>query len=67
MIDPDRIRCSTGPRKPPASSAFGRDKLYDLMRAGRLDSIKEGGARFVTADALRAYVSMLEVESTKAA
>lgn len=42
---------------------IGRDKLYDLMRAGRLTSVKDGGARFITADALSAYVSMLETET----
>jgi excisionase family DNA binding protein len=28
---------------------IGRDKLYDLMRSGRLRSVKDGGARFITA------------------
>lgn len=46
---------------------IGRDKLYDLMRSGRLDSVKDGGARFITADALRAYVAMLQTEASEAA
>jgi excisionase family DNA binding protein len=46
---------------------IGRDKLYDLMRSGRLDSVKDGGARFITADALRAYVALLQVETSEAA
>ena len=30
----------------------------DLIRAGRHQSVKDGGARFITADALRAYVAI---------
>ncbi len=55
------------PKEAASILGIGRDKLYDLMRAGRLDSVKDGGARFITADALRAYVSMLEAESAEAA
>jgi excisionase family DNA binding protein len=44
----------------------GRDKLYDLMRSGRLDSVKDGGARFITADALHAYVALLQSEAEAA-
>src|SRR5262249_12266282 len=46
---------------------ISRDKLYDLLRTGRLPSVKDGGARFITADALRAYVARLEAEAAKAA
>jgi excisionase family DNA binding protein len=42
---------------------IGRDKLYNLMRSGRLRSVKDGGARFITADALNAYVALLEAEA----
>ena len=45
---------------------IGRDKLYDLMRAGRLDSVRDGGARFITADALLAYVAKLRDETEAA-
>jgi excisionase family DNA binding protein len=44
-----------------------RDKLYDLIRAGRITSVKDGRARFITADALTAYVSQLEAEAAEAA
>jgi excisionase family DNA binding protein len=44
-----------------------RDKLYDLMRSGRLRSVKDGGARFITADALAQYVAMLEAEASEVA
>jgi excisionase family DNA binding protein len=46
---------------------ISRDKLYDLMRAGRITSVKDGHARFITADALIAYVGQLEAEAAKAA
>ena len=46
---------------------IGRDKLYDLMRSGRLHSVKDGRARFITAKALTEYVAMLEAEARKAA
>jgi len=46
---------------------ISRDKLYDLIRAGRITSVKDGRARFITADALAAYVSQLEAEAAEAA
>jgi excisionase family DNA binding protein len=46
---------------------ISRDKLYDLIRAGRITSVKDGRARFVTADALAAYVVRLEAEAAEAA
>jgi excisionase family DNA binding protein len=46
---------------------ISRDKPYDLMRAGRITSVKDGHARFITADALIAYVSQLEAEAAEAA
>ena len=55
------------PKEAATALGIGRDKLYDLMRAGRLESVKDGGARFITADALYAYVAMLETEASKAA
>jgi excisionase family DNA binding protein len=46
---------------------ISRDKLYDLIRAGRILSVKDGHARFITADALTAYVRLLESEAEEAA
>lgn len=46
---------------------ISRDKLYDLMRSGRLNSVKDGRARFITADALTAYVRLLEAEAEEVA
>jgi len=55
------------PKEACAVLGIGRDKLYDLMRSGRIDSFKDGGARLITADALRAYVALLQSEKAEAA
>lgn len=55
------------PKEAARTLGIGRDKLYDLMRSGRLRSVKDGGARFITADALAEYVALLEAEATEAA
>ncbi len=55
------------PKEAANALGIGRDKLYDLMRSGRLRSVKDGGARFVTAEALAEYVAMLESEASEAA
>ena len=55
------------PKEAATALGIGRDKLYDLMRSGRLRSVKDGGARFITADALLTYVAMLETESEEVA
>jgi hypothetical protein len=34
--------------------------MYDLMRSGRLRSVKDGGKRFITLDALYDYIRQLE-------
>ena len=47
--------------------SISRDKLYDLIRAGRIESLKDGRARFITADALAAYVRQLKAEAVEAA
>jgi excisionase family DNA binding protein len=41
---------------------MGRTAVFALIKSGRLRSVKLGGARFVTADALRAFVRELERE-----
>jgi hypothetical protein len=35
--------------------------------SARLNSVKDGGARFITADAMRAYVELLQAEASEAA
>ena len=46
---------------------IGRTRVFALIKSGRLQSIKLGSARFITADALRAFVRDLEQESTSQA
>jgi excisionase family DNA binding protein len=41
---------------------MGRTAIFALIKSGRLRSIKLGGARFISADALRTFVSDLEHE-----
>ncbi len=45
----------------------GRTALFGFLKSGRLRSIKLGGYRFVTADALRAFVHQLEEEAARTA
>lgn len=40
--------------------SLGRPKVYDLMREGKLRSIKVGGSRRITARALVAYVDAMD-------
>ena len=46
---------------------MGRTAIFALIKSGRLQSVKLGGARFITAKALTEYVAMLEAEARKAA
>jgi excisionase family DNA binding protein len=55
------------PKEAAAVLGMSRDKLYDLIRAGRIASVKDGRARFITANALTAYVAQLEAEAAEAA
>ena len=48
------------PKEAAQALGIGRATLYDLMRSGRLRSLKDGGKRFITLDALRDYVRQLE-------
>jgi excisionase family DNA binding protein len=51
------------PKEAAEMLGLGRATLYDLMRSGR--SVKDGGMRFITLDALRAYVRQLEDQAGK--
>jgi excisionase family DNA binding protein len=46
---------------------IGRATLYDLMRSGRVRSVKDGSMRFITRDALRDYIRQLEDQAAKVA
>jgi excisionase family DNA binding protein len=41
---------------------MGRSTVFDLIRSGRLASVKEGAMRRVTDDAIRDYVRKLTEE-----
>lgn len=45
---------------------MGRTAIFALIKSGQLRSIKLGGARFISADALRAFVRELEQQSAQA-
>jgi excisionase family DNA binding protein len=46
---------------------MGRTRFFDLIRTGKLRSIKRDGYRFITADALHDYVRQLETEAQEVA
>jgi excisionase family DNA binding protein len=45
---------------------LSRTVIYELIRSGRLRSVKEGRARRITADAIREYITLLEKEAEEA-
>jgi excisionase family DNA binding protein len=55
------------PKDAAQALGIGRATLYDLMRSGRLRSVKDGGKRFITLDALRDYIRQLEVDADEVA
>ncbi|KQV15323.1 MULTISPECIES: helix-turn-helix domain-containing protein [unclassified Kitasatospora] len=42
---------------------MSRTVIYDLIRVGRLRTVKEGRARFIPASAIAEYVALLEQEA----
>jgi excisionase family DNA binding protein len=42
---------------------LSRTVIYELIRSGRLRSVKEGRARRITAAAIRDYIALLESEA----
>jgi excisionase family DNA binding protein len=44
-------------------TGLSRTVLYELMRSGRLESVRIGAARRVPADAIAAFVEQLRDES----
>jgi excisionase family DNA binding protein len=45
---------------------LSRSAIYELLRTGRLRSVREGRTRRITARALRDYITLLERESEAA-
>jgi len=43
--------------------SLSRSTVYELIRSGRLRTVKEGGARLVPAGAITDYVALLESEA----
>ncbi|KAB2371119.1 helix-turn-helix domain-containing protein [Actinomadura montaniterrae] len=42
---------------------YSRSKVYQLISAGRIRTVKEGGTRLITAHAIAEYVALLEQEA----
>lgn len=42
---------------------LSRTVIYELIRSGRLRSVKQGRARRITAAAIRDYIALLETEA----
>ena len=47
--------------------SLSRSVIYELIRSGRLHTVKEGRTRLVPATAITAYLTLLEQESAKGA
>lgn len=43
--------------------SLSRSTVYELIRSGRLRTVKEGGTRLVPANAISEYVTLLEWEA----
>ncbi|KAB8196866.1 helix-turn-helix domain-containing protein [Nonomuraea phyllanthi] len=46
---------------------LSRTVIYEQIRNGRLRSVKQGRARLITANGIRAYIALLEREAEEAA
>jgi excisionase family DNA binding protein len=55
------------PKEAAQMLGIGRATLYELMHAGRIRSVKDGGMRFITLDALHEYVRQLEDQADEVA
>ena len=42
---------------------LGRSKLYELIRSGRLATVKDGGTRLIPIDAIQEYKALLKKEA----
>lgn len=45
---------------------YSRAKVFELIRAGRLETVSEGRSRRVPADAIAAYIDLLKNEAKEA-
>jgi excisionase family DNA binding protein len=46
--------------------SMSRTVIFELLRSGRLRSVKQGRTRLIPASALRAYIALLEQEADAA-
>lgn len=46
--------------------SLSRTVIFELLRSGRLHSVKQGRARLIPASALREYIALLEKEAEAA-
>ena len=56
------VRLLLTPTEAAEALGIGRSKLYELMRAGLIESVLIGTARRVPADALEEYVRRLRAQ-----
>ncbi|MQA14424.1 MAG: helix-turn-helix domain-containing protein [Pseudonocardiaceae bacterium] len=47
--------------------SVSRTVIFELLRSGRLRSVKQGRTRLIPASAIRDYVALLEKEAEEAA
>lgn len=45
---------------------YSRSQIYELIRAGRLETVNEGRSRRVPAESITAYVNLLRREAKEA-
>ena len=55
------------PEEAAQALSIGRSKVYELLRAGALASVRIGASRRIPVDAVRAYVAALAVDSAAVA
>jgi excisionase family DNA binding protein len=46
---------------------LSRTVIYEQIRSGRLQSVRQGRARLITAEAIRNYIALLESEAERMA
>ena len=63
QVSTEQSRLLLRPTEAAEALGIGRSTVYELMRAGRLRSVKIGGCRGVSAGALAECVAGLERES----
>lgn len=55
------------PEEAAQTLGIGRSKVYELLRAGSLGSVRIGASRRIPVEALRAYITALTTNSTAVA